>query len=121
MSEALGEHARHVRVPLEAIALDQREDLFHLPLVVDVFREDVFVERIAGRAVHEQEAVLARTCAAARPGTPSACSCASASIARRFELFARPEDGPLGRRVEALGIEQRPLIVIAQEARSCTP
>ena len=39
---------------LEAVALDQREDAFHLPLIVNVFREDVFIERVARRAMHVQ-------------------------------------------------------------------
>jgi hypothetical protein len=32
-----------------------------------------------------------------------------------FELFACPEDGPLGPRVETFGVEQGSLIVISQE------
>ena len=83
---------------LEAVALDQGEDALHLALVVDVLGEDVLVERIAGRAVDEEEAVLAVDCAAARRGTPSGVSRVLAALGGRFELGARPEDGPLGRR-----------------------
>ncbi len=57
--QVLGEDAGDVRVPLEAVALDQGEDALHLALVVDVFGEDVLVERVAGRAVDEEEAVFA--------------------------------------------------------------
>lgn len=46
-------------MPLEAPPLDEAEDAFHLMLVVDVFREDVFIERVAGRAMHEQQTRLA--------------------------------------------------------------
>ena len=82
---------------LEAVALDQGEDALHLPLVVDVLGEDVLVERVAGRAVDEQEAVLA---VAARPlGEELPALLAGLAVARRrFQLRARPEDGPLGRR-----------------------
>ena len=41
-------------MPLEAILLDQGENAVHLPLIVNVLGEDVFVEWIAGRAVHEE-------------------------------------------------------------------
>src|SRR5262249_39221708 len=60
---ALREDPRYVRVSLEAILLHQRENLLHLALVVNVFGEDVFIERVAGRAVDVQGAVLAE-----RPG-----------------------------------------------------
>ena len=48
-----------MRVALEAVAFDKREDAFHLALVVDVLGEDVLIERIAGRAVDEEHAVFA--------------------------------------------------------------
>ena len=60
----LDEDAWNVGVPLEAVALDEGEDALHLALVVDVFGEDVLVERIAGAAVNVEEAILAE---AARP------------------------------------------------------
>src|SRR5262249_7732149 len=41
--EAVGEDAGDVRMPLEAVAINQREDAFHLALIINVFREDVFV------------------------------------------------------------------------------
>ena len=53
------EDARQVRVPLEAVFLDAAEQGVHLPLVVDVFGEDVFVRRLARRAVDEQVVALA--------------------------------------------------------------
>src|SRR5690348_4301122 len=34
-----------------------------------------------------------------------------------FELFARPENGPLGAGIESFRIEQRSLIVVPQEAQ----
>ena len=100
---------------LEAVALDQGEDALHLALVVDVLGEDVLVERVAGRAVDEEEAVLAEACAAVRRGTPSGFSRICRLSAEAFELLARPEDGALGGRVEAVGVEHRPLVVIAEQ------
>ena len=38
-----------------------------------------------------------------------------ARLGRRFELGPRPEDGPLGRLVEPVGVEHRPLVVVAQQ------
>src|SRR4029078_979334 len=55
----LCEDARHVRVALEAVALDQSEDALHLALVVYVLGGAVLVERVARRAVDEEVAVLA--------------------------------------------------------------
>src|SRR5947209_706973 len=102
--EALGKDARHVRVPLEAVAVHQGEDALHLPLVVDVLGEDVLVERVAGRAVDVQEAVLAEAARAFGQELPALLA-GLAALAGRLELVARPEDGPLGGRVEALGVE----------------
>src|SRR5262249_54869924 len=56
--KVLGEYARDVSVALEAILVHKREDSLHLPLVVDVFGEDVLVERVAGRSVDEEEIAL---------------------------------------------------------------
>src|SRR4029079_9992380 len=44
---AFGEHAWHVCVTLKASELHHTEELLNLLLVVDVFRKDVFVYRIA--------------------------------------------------------------------------
>ena len=95
--------------------LDQAEDLLHLPLVVDVFRKDVFVQRIAGRAVHEQKAVLAAVAGQLAEKVP-ALGVVGRVAGGAFQLVAGPEDGPLGAGVEAFGIEQGPLVVIAQQA-----
>ena len=100
--------------PWKQYLLDQGEDAFHLALVVDVFGEDVFVERIAGRAMDEEDAVLAE---GARPfGEELPASFAGvAAFAGRFQLIAGPEDGPFGGRIEAFGVEHGSLIVIAEE------
>ena len=93
----------------------KREDLFHLPLVVDVFGKDIFVERIAGRAVYEQKAILAPVARQLAQKIPAA-RILGRSAERLFQLLARPEDGPLGARVESFGIEQGSLVVVAQHA-----
>ena len=97
------------------MVLDQAEDLFHLPLIVDVLGKDVFVERIAGRTVHVQEAVLAAVARQLAQEVPP-LGVVGRIAARALQLVAGPEDRPLGPGVETLGIEQRALIVIAQQA-----
>src|SRR5436309_8206625 len=97
---------------LETIALDQSENALHLPLVVNIFREDIFVERIAGRAVDVQDTVFAVRSRPLGKEFPTALLMLAA-FAGHFQLSARPEDGPLGRWVESLGVEHGPLIVIA--------
>ena len=84
---AFGENPGHVSMALEAIAIDQREYAVHLPLVVDVFGEDVFVKRIAGRTMDEKEAVFPdRRGRSAR--NSQRFSLASRLFAGRFELAA---------------------------------
>src|SRR5207245_8717845 len=104
-----------VRVSLKTVLFDQRKDPFHLALVVDVLREDIFVERIARRAVHEQEAILAMRAWPLREKFPAALA-VLASVHRRLQLRPRPETGTLRRRVKAFRIEHRSLVVIAQQA-----
>src|SRR5262249_17932518 len=108
-----GKNARYVSVPLEAGALDQGEDPFHLALVVNVLREDVLVEWVASGTVHEQEAFLA---VAARPihqKLPAPLPIAVVTVCG-FELSTRPKDGSLGRGVEPLRTDQAALTVVPQ-------
>ena len=56
--ECFGKNAGNVRVALETISLDQSEDSFHLALVVNIFGEDVFVQRIASGTVNEEVAIF---------------------------------------------------------------
>src|SRR5687768_4083740 len=96
---ALREHAGHMRVTLKTVLFYQSEDFFHLPRVVHIFGKHIFVERVAGRAMHEQKTVLA---AAARQ---FAQKIPPLGILRRraprlFQLLARPENGPFSARIE---------------------
>lgn len=50
--------SRNVRMPHKTILRDKREQRTHLSLVVDIFRENVFVKRISGRTVNEKEIAL---------------------------------------------------------------
>jgi hypothetical protein len=52
------EDARYMTVPDEAQPLELGEDCLHLWSAVDVFREEMFLEWIAGRGVNEQHTVL---------------------------------------------------------------
>ncbi len=91
---------------------DQAEDLFHFPLVIDILREYVFVERIARRAVNEQIPVLASIARQLAQKIP-APGVFGRSAPPRFQLVPGPEDGPFGAGIEPFGVEQRTLIVIA--------
>src|SRR5207247_10500963 len=81
---------------------------------VDVLREDILVERIARRAVHEQEAILAMRAWPLREKFPAALA-VLASVHRRLQLRPRPADGTFRRRVKAFRVEHRSLVVIAQQ------
>ena len=53
-----GEQTGNVGVALEAVAADEFEDVLHLQGIIDVFGKHVFIERPAGRAVHEHEVAV---------------------------------------------------------------
>src|SRR6185437_10280745 len=110
----LDEDARHMGMTLETVALDQREDAFHLALIVDVFGEDVFVERITGGAVNEQAAVLAEGSRSLGQKLPAPLA-QLPGFGGGFELIAGPENGALRRRIESIRIEHSSLIVIAEQ------
>ena len=114
--EALGEDAGDVGVALEAVVFDHREDFFHLPLVVDVFGEDVFVQGVAGRAVDEHQAVFAEVAGAFAEEVPP-LGVIDGTAAGHFQLFASPKNGSFGTRVEAFGVEQGTLIVVSQDTK----
>ena len=113
--EALGEHPRNVGVPLEAVALDKLEQPVHLAMVVDVLGEDVLAQRIPRRPVDEQKRrllVRSRQVAEELP-TPLVVR----PVGRVLELAAGPEDGALRPGIESLGIKQRSLIMVAENAK----
>src|SRR5262245_34589851 len=96
----LGEDAGDVGVPLEAVAIDQGEDALHLALVVDVLREDVLVEGVAGRAVDVEETVFLVEARPLGEELP-ALLLGGAVLAGGLQLGPGPEDGLPGGRVEA--------------------
>src|SRR4029079_7180905 len=55
----LGEDARHVRMALKATEIYHAEKLLNLFLIVDIFRKNIFVDRIARRPMHEQQFAVA--------------------------------------------------------------
>src|SRR5580765_718202 len=99
---------------LKTIALDQCENPVHFALVIDVLGENVFVERIAGRAVDEKKSVFF---VGPRPFSEKAPAffLGVALLGDGFQLAASPKDGPLGRRIESIGVKHRSLIVIAEQ------
>src|SRR4029079_15916699 len=100
----LGEDARHVRVALEAVLLDEGENPLHLPLVVDVLGEDVLVERVAGLAVDVKEAVLPMATGPFGQIVPPLFA-ESPGLGSTLELGSGPENGLLGRLVEPVRVE----------------
>ena len=80
----------------------------------DVFGEDVLVERVAGRAVDVEDAVLAEAAGPLGEELPSLLA-GLLALGGRLELAARPEDGLLGGAVEALRVEHGPLVVVPED------
>src|SRR5262249_3513530 len=85
-------------------------------LIVDVLGEDILVERIAGGAMHEQEARLAHLPWALGQELPAPLLLLVVAV-DKFELLPRPEDGTFSGRVEALGVEHRALVMVAEQPR----
>src|SRR5438445_13470144 len=110
--QGFGEYTGHMRVALETVLVDECKNALHLPLVVNVFGENVLVQRISCRAVHVKEAVFPK---GARPfGQEFPASFARLTILNgTFELGACPQDRALGGRVKALRVKHRPLVVVA--------
>src|SRR5262249_28781724 len=65
------------------------------------------------RAVDEQEGVVAERPRQLAQELPAAL--VVLAVARALELLAGPEDRALGADVEPVGVEHRPLVVVAQE------
>ena len=110
----LGEDARHVRVPLKGIAVDQGE---HPLQLAELCMSSGKTYSLSGLRTEPWTNV----------NGPSRCVRGSslrnsqrlAVLLRvavgHFELVAGPEDGPLGPARKAFRVVQRPLIVVAQD------
>lgn len=112
---AFGKHARHVGVALETGMRYQTEEFFHLLLIVDIFGENVFVHRIARRAVNIEPFTIAVQTWQCAEEVPTFVG----PIARAlgvFQLITGPEDCLLGTAVEPFGIEHCRLVVVAQQS-----
>src|SRR6476646_93411 len=114
LAEILEENAGDVGVALKTDLIDEAEDAIHLAMVVDVFRENIFVERIARGTVDEEATVLAMHAGPLGQEVPAGFLSFQAFVGR-FELGASPKNGAFGGRIESVGIEHGPLIVIAED------
>jgi len=113
--ESIGEDAGDMGVTLEAGFFDEGEDFLHLHLIVDVIGEDVFVEWIAGGAVDVESFGVFVTVAAIKFAEEVPASFGTGA-GRAFEDGAGPEDGPFCGGVEANGVEECGLVVVAEQA-----
>ena len=110
---AFGEHARNVGVTLKAVAIQAAEEGVNLPLIVNVLREHILVGRFTGRAMHEQKSLFVHHARQFAEEIPAAIDIVGTAAAT-LELVACPIHGLQGDRVEAIGIDERRLIVIAK-------
>lgn len=113
--EGIGEDTRDVGMTLEAGFFDEGEDFLHLHLIVDVIGEDVFVEWIAGGAVDVESFGVFVTVAAIE-FTEEVPAAFGAGAGGAFEDRAGPEDGSFCGGVEANGVEECSLVVVAEQA-----
>jgi hypothetical protein len=107
-----GEDARDMRMSLKTDAWDQAEQAAEFSRIVDVFGKDIFIERVACRAVDEEQAALTNLSRQFTEEIPTAARLFDVRVL--FELIPGPKNGTLGPATESLGVVQRPLIVIPQ-------
>ncbi len=100
-----------VGVSLKAILVHQPENTFHFPLVVDVFREDVFIQWIPGRAVNKQKRAFPSHSGEIAEKLPASFI---ADWISGFQHLPGPEDCPFGSGIETFRIEESRLIVVAK-------
>src|SRR5579863_7767931 len=94
--QTFGKNPRNVSMTLEAVFFNQGENSFHLPLIVDIFGEDIFVQWVPGGTVHEEEAFFPM---APRPFGKKfpAAFFLLAIIAGNLQLRSGPENGSFRR------------------------
>ena len=111
---AVGEEDRgQVTVPDEAhVAVHRSEELAHLALVLDVARDDVLADRIAGRAVREHRNLVALERLEVAEVVPVRV-CAGGVAA---DLLPRPLDRSARLGIEVLGGEEQRLLVVPLQA-----
>src|SRR6185436_10703248 len=97
---------------LKTVLFHQRKDLFHLALIVDVFRKDILIKRITCRTVDEQQFAVAK---GARTLTQEFPTEFVPFWITHFQLLTGPEDRSFGGSVETFGVKQGTLIVISQQ------
>ena len=110
-----GEHAGNVGVALETVATDKFEDVRHLERIVDVLGEYILVERPPSRSMDKQQGAFGM---GAGQFTKKIHQLA-VGVPRHgvvvFELRPRPADRPLRANIEAIRVEQRSLVVVAED------
>ncbi len=109
--QTFGEHARDVSVPLKAVIPHQAENAFHLALVEDIFRKDVFIQGVAGRAVDKHQFLFTADAGKLPQKFPPAFVFGRVAC---FQLLSCPENGPFRSGVESFRIEQGCLVVISK-------
>ena len=100
---------------LEAVAGNEFEDVLELERVIDVFGEDVFVERPAGRPVHVHKVALHMVAGQLPEEVAQQVRRVPRQPVVQFDLAAGPADRPLRAGVEPVRIKERALVVIAQD------
>ena len=104
----------NMRMPLKARLLDESKNPFDLSLVVNVLGEDVFVQRAARRAVNHQQVALAPGPGESSKKLPTLFGCRNRPV---FQLTPSPENSPLRPATESIGVKQRSVVMIPEQAK----
>src|SRR4051794_6839345 len=104
---------------LKAVTLDQGKVALHPALIVNIFRHQELVERIARRGVDKESVSLAVQARPVRQRRPAAFT-QFGVLARRFQLLSGPEDRSLGHMGgrEAVRAEQGRVVELSEEGNA---
>lgn len=101
-------------MPLKAVLRDASKERIHFSLIVDVFRENVLVGGLSGRAMHKEEVSFTMGPMQFAQEVPTTINHTDGARAI-FETVARPINRSKGDRIETFWVEEGGLIVIAKD------
>ena len=107
-------HTWHVSVTLETVLVDSTKNVFHLVLVVDGFRKNIFVGGVPWQTMNEHELVLVMQFGKLAQVIPAAIY---GGRGPRVQTISSPINGSQGDRIEPFGIKKSSLIVVAHDGQ----
>jgi len=109
-----GENSRRMRVALKGITLDQREETFHLSRTVGIVWEHIFVDGVRNGSMDVDDTIFGVDPGKFREETQSILRISRLNAL--FDLLSCPEDGLFSHCAETFGVNQRTIVMVADDA-----